>query len=166
MRRDKDDGRSFRATRRTVRGTMRVPAPPERVFPLLCPTREYDWIGDWDCDLLYSESGLAEPDCVFVTSGEGGERIIWTVSRYEPPRRIEFVLFHPSHVLRYVIELEDDASGGSTLTWSQTLTGLTEEGNRGLGRDYEETFLRLVKTLERMLVHYLSTGEALREPSR
>lgn len=39
--------------------------PASEIFPLLCPTREYDWIEGWECDLLYSESGIAEQDCIF-----------------------------------------------------------------------------------------------------
>ena len=39
-----------------------VPATPERVFPLLCPVLEYRWIPTWQCELLHSDSGVAEED--------------------------------------------------------------------------------------------------------
>ena len=47
--------------------TQRLVAPPAAVFPLLCPVREADWIDGWNPLLVLSHSGLAEPDCVFVT---------------------------------------------------------------------------------------------------
>ena len=48
-----------------------VPATPDRVFPLLCPVREYEWIPGWECDVLHSVSGVAEEDCVFRTRFPG-----------------------------------------------------------------------------------------------
>lgn len=60
---------------------QRLVAGPERVFPLLCPVREADWIEGWDPVLVLSETGLAEPDCVFVT-GSADQRAIWFISRH------------------------------------------------------------------------------------
>ena len=45
-----------------------VDAPPEVVFPLLCPVREYEWLEDWTCEMVFSESGVAEEDCVSAAS--------------------------------------------------------------------------------------------------
>jgi hypothetical protein len=47
--------------------TQRLQAPPERVFPLLCPVREADWLERWDPAFVVTASGFVEPDCVFVT---------------------------------------------------------------------------------------------------
>jgi hypothetical protein len=79
----------------TRRTSFDVAAAPERVFPLLCPVREYDWIEEWTCKVLHSESGVAELDCVFRTLFDG-EPMTWVVSRYEPPIRIEFTCFVPA----------------------------------------------------------------------
>jgi hypothetical protein len=46
---------------------MQLAAAPDKVFPLLCPTREYDWIEAWKCRMIHSDSGYAEPDCIFKT---------------------------------------------------------------------------------------------------
>lgn len=56
--------RPYRA-RRTY--TQRLVGAPDTVFPLLCPVREADWIEGWDPVWVASNSGVAEPDCVFVT---------------------------------------------------------------------------------------------------
>ena len=58
---------NFEAKRIVREYTMRIDASPDRVFPLLCPRREYEWIPDWKSDIVFSESGFAERDCVFTT---------------------------------------------------------------------------------------------------
>ncbi len=62
---------------------QRLVAAPSAVFPLLCPVREADWIDGWDPDVVWSESGVAEPDCIFLT-GVGADDAIWYVTRHEP----------------------------------------------------------------------------------
>ena len=34
--------------------THRIDAEPDKVFPLLCPVREYDWIKGWECRMIHS----------------------------------------------------------------------------------------------------------------
>ena len=95
----------FKASRITREFSHQVQAPPEQVFPLLCPVREHDWIPYWECQLVYSASGKAEDGCVFCTDLPDHGRAIWTVSRYEPPRRIQFVVTYPaSHVEKLEID--------------------------------------------------------------
>jgi hypothetical protein len=72
---------------------VRISAPAARVFPLLCPVREFDWIDLWSCDLIYSDSGVAEYNCIFQTDREGEGKRTWVVNRYEPNKAIEFVIF-------------------------------------------------------------------------
>jgi hypothetical protein len=47
--------------------TQQLVAEPSKVFPLLCPVREADWLDGWDPLVVFSQSGVAEPDCVFLT---------------------------------------------------------------------------------------------------
>ena len=54
-------------TRATRTFVQKLVAPPERVFPLLCPVREADWLDGWDPLAVYTDSGIAEPGCVFIT---------------------------------------------------------------------------------------------------
>ena len=58
---------SFKACRVAHEYTQTNPASPEKVFPLLCPVREADWIPGWRYKLIYSESGVAELGCIFTT---------------------------------------------------------------------------------------------------
>jgi len=138
-----------------------VNAAPERVFPLLCPVREYDWIAEWSCQVLHSESGVAEPDCVFRTDFDG-EPMTWVVSRYEPPFRIEFTCFVPDlFVMRLQIALAGN-EGTTRLDWTRRWLALGPAGDEWLARRKEGEHEQLMARLSRALRHYLETGDMLR----
>ena len=126
------DGPPWRQGRRHVTDwTSELNAPPEAVFPLLCPVREYEWLEGWACEMIYSESGVAEANCIFETKFKG-ESATWTVSRYEPPKRIEFVVVTPQiQVCRLNISLEP-CEKGTRLRWVRIFTGLSERGNEAI----------------------------------
>jgi hypothetical protein len=155
----------FTASRITREFTHQVQAPPEQVFPLLCPVREYDWIPTWECQLVYAASGRAEDGCVFRTEMPDHGPAIWTVSRYEPPRRIQFVVTYPaSHVEKLEIEVSPVEEGrGSYLRWTRIYTGLNEEGNALLEQVTGTMLTRRMERIGWMLDHYCRTGEMLRE---
>ncbi len=46
--------------------TREIDAPSEHIFPLACPVEELRWIPDWEYELVYSQSGVNETDCIFV----------------------------------------------------------------------------------------------------
>jgi hypothetical protein len=65
--------------------TQRIEAPPEVVFPPICPVREGQWLDGWadGFELIYSASGFAEKNCVFRTYGHGDPEMTWTVSEHD-----------------------------------------------------------------------------------
>jgi len=141
--------------------TFTVPAPPERVFPLLCPVREYDWIPGWRCELLHSVSGVAEADCVFRTDFPDAGPMTWVVSRYEPPARIEFTCFVPdSHVQRLKIALAA-AAGGTRLDWVHHWLAVGPQGDAWIAGQPPEAHAKKMDNLRRLLTHYLTTGKML-----
>jgi hypothetical protein len=88
-------------------------APPEKVFPLLCPVREGDWLPGWEYRLTFSQSGVAEPGCVFTTPNEDGTETTWVVTKYDPgPFSIAFTWVNPGRVAAQImISLERNAQG-------------------------------------------------------
>jgi hypothetical protein len=149
-------------TRKTLTRDMRLPHPAEDVFPLLCPVREYEWIEMWRCELLHSRSGLAEENCVFRTDFPGEEGRVWQVSRYEPPRRIEFVTFVASScTTRLNLTLEDDAQG-VLLRWEQVFSALEPRGAALIDAWTGAHYQIQMQMLEDSLGHYLATGTMLR----
>lgn len=144
--------------RRRFCRTQRVAAPPVEVFPLLCPVREYDWIPEWDCRLVYTESGLAEPGCIFQTDrpADGGLDT-WIVSHYQAPRHIAFVRINPLRAMQYDIELEPDGDQSTILTWQQVVTSLSEAGDRHVTLLSDVDFTAMIARLEGLLNDYLGT---------
>ncbi len=142
--------------------TQHVQAGPDAIFPLLCPVREYDWIPGWACKIVYTETGIAEEGCVFKTDKPGdGATDTWVISRYQPAERISFVRVNPLRAIRYDIYLEPEGDGSTTLRWEQEITALDKDGDRHVAAQSQEDFSTLIGNLERMLEHYLKTGEAL-----
>ena len=90
--------------RRSHTYTQNLVAGPGEVLPLLCPVREADWIEGWDPTVVFSESGLVEDGCVFMTASDPGPAI-WFVTRHEPDRgRVEMlkIVRSPDPALRMV----------------------------------------------------------------
>lgn len=141
---------------------QRLTAPPARVFPLLCPVREADWIEGWDPIVVMTESGVAEPGCVFVTRATPGDAI-WIVTRHDPAAgAVEMVKISPGVTgSRLTIELEATSTGcNARVTYEHTSLG--PEGDafvRGFTEAHYEQFMR---DWESRLNHYLTTGERLR----
>lgn len=111
--------------------------------------------------MLHTESGVAEPDCVFRTHFDG-EPMTWVVSRYEPPLRIEFTCFVPDlHVMRLRIALAGD-DGKTRLDWTRRWLSLGPAGDEWLATRTEGAHEQLMARLCRALRHYLDSGDMLR----
>ena len=136
-------------------------APPGKVFPLLCPVREYEWIEAWQCEILNSESGIAEKDCVFRTRfpGESSDEV-WIISLFEPNTKIEFVRVNALRTMCLSITLIANDDGTTRAVNEQLLVGLTEQGNQSLDK-IAERFSFEMRMGEAMLNHYLTTGKRL-----
>ncbi|MGE4554029.1 MAG: SRPBCC domain-containing protein [Desulfovibrionaceae bacterium] len=135
-------------------------AAPEAVFPLLCPVREYDWIPSWACGLVHSASGLAEPDCVFVTEFPDRGREVWTCSRFDPPARIEYVRMGPGRVTRLEIRLAPEGPG-TRIRWRQVITALDAAEAEAVEEYGRTRYPEDIRALVRMLAHHLATGGCL-----
>lgn len=139
-------------------------APPEEVFPLLCPVREYEWIERWDCTVVYSESGVAEEGCIFETDFAGRET--WVVTRYEPPQRIEFCIFvEAGFVEQLIITVRPEGASFSRVHWRRIYTALSADGEKAIRRHVEPVTPARMQELDRELAHYLATGSMWRHES-
>jgi hypothetical protein len=130
-------------------------APPQIIFKQFCPSREADWINGWTVDLVYSETGYAEPLCVFRTPasnllGAG----FWIMTKVEPERTVEAVMFHEDHdfVEHMKLDIVDLGNGKTNVTWTITMTALSEKGNTMVEMVPDET-PAFVEELEYFLTH-------------
>ncbi len=139
--------------------TQRLIAPPEQVFPLLCPVREVEWVNGWEPRVVYSASGVAELYAVFVVPSGDGESI-WTVTRYEPETHaVGFVKVTPGETVCVVeIDLERDGEHGTAATVSYSYTALSPRGERVVAEFTVEAYGRFMLEWEADLNHFLETG--------
>ena len=136
---------------------------PEKIFPLLCPVLEYDWLEHWRCDLVHTESGVAEMDGIFITFFEPGQTDVWTVSRYEKNERIEFIIVNSRRVSRLAITLTANNDGTTNAQWKEVLTALTPEGEKALESYSEKEWMLRRENISMRLNYYLEHGTMYRD---
>jgi hypothetical protein len=142
-------------------------AAPERVFPLLCPVREAEWVPDWQYHLMYSQTGVAEVGCVFTTPNDNNSKTTWIVTSYEPMRRIAFAWFWPEMIAtRLNIELELLGTDRTSARITYEYTALTDAGERELERYDEAWYAAKMKGWESAINHYLQTGHMINGHNR
>ena len=142
--------------------TQRLIAEPARVFPLLCPVREADWIDGWNPLSVASESGVAEPDCVFVTASAPDDAI-WYVTRHEPEHHfVEMLKITPKvTACRLSIQLRPAGDGcEAVVTYAHTSLG--PQGDAFVAGFTDEFYGQFMRDWESRLNHYLQHGSALR----
>jgi hypothetical protein len=132
-------------------------APPERVFPLLCPVREAYWVPGWQYRLIYSESALAEDGCVFNTPNDAGAETVWMVTLYDPSKfSIAFAWVAPGMIATQIrIELGPAPGGRTSAHIRYIYTGLSPAGNAVLDGYTPEWFLRKMQSWEKAINYYL-----------
>ena len=138
-----------------------ISSDPETIFEQLCPTREADWIDGWVADLIYTETGYAEPDCILRTPqdnilGPG----LWIITDRRPNSFHEFLLIRQDGVVgHFTIEIEDNGDGTCETLWKIVFTAVNEQGNEIIEMmpDKDPMFEEIILALD----YYLNTGERM-----
>jgi hypothetical protein len=141
--------------------TQHLIAPPDRVFPLLCPVREADWIVGWDPLLVVSDSGAAERDCIFVTAAQPADAA-WYITRHESAAGfVEMIKISPQvTACRLSIQLRASAAGcEADVTYLHTSLG--PAGDEFVAGLTAENYTQFMRDWETRMNHYLAHGEAL-----
>ncbi|MFN7943032.1 MAG: SRPBCC family protein [Thermoanaerobaculia bacterium] len=154
---------SFSANRVTRTHRQSIAAPADRVFPLLCPVREAEWLADWEYTMIRSVSGLVEPGAVFTTPGAGEPDTVWVVTRHDTRERVvEFTRFTPgSRVCVLRIGVAPSGAHRSQVDIAYTYTAIGEAGNAFIDRFTEDSFRAAMAFWEDSMNHWLATGELL-----
>jgi hypothetical protein len=144
-----------------------IDAPPEAVFPLLCPVREGDWLEGWAerCELIWSASGLAEPGCVFRTTEDGRPETVWIITDHDPDRGlVVFARVTPDLAASTLhIQVNESVDGTSAVSIRYTVVPTSPEGAAYAAERYDRAdLLASVVWWERSMNHYLRTGQLLR----
>ena len=145
---------------------QRLDAAPAAVFPMLCPVRETEWVEGWAPTAVYTSSGYAEADCVFVTP-DGEADAVWVVTEYDPDAyRIGFVKTIPGKlVVRIQIALHGCESGGTLADVGYTYTALSAAGAAVVDAMTEEAYTAFMHEWEAALNRHLSAPPAPERPT-
>jgi hypothetical protein len=141
--------------------TQQLIAAPDRVLPLLCPVREADWIEGWDPLLVLSDSGVAENDCVFVTTAQPANAI-WYITRHDSEAGfVEMLKITPDvTACRLSIQLSPTADGcAARITYAHTSLGL--DGDAFVAAFTPEYYAQFMQDWEARINHFLQHGSAL-----
>lgn len=146
---------------------QRIAAAPDVVFPLLCPIREGEWAEGWAeaCELIWSQSGLAEVGCVFRTTGHGDPETIWVIDEHDPRRGIiGFVRVTEGLVATTLrIRVSPTGSAASSVAIRYVVTPVSAEGAMWAAAGFSEAaFHRSMVWWERSMNHFIVTGRMLR----
>jgi hypothetical protein len=159
------DESRFKSRRLTRDYRQTISATPEKVFPLLCPVREADWLEGWNYNMIYSMSGLVEDGAVFSTPLKGEEDTVWVVTHHDPViHAVDFVRFTPGSrtcVLKIIVTSKDDSTSYVDIRY--TYTGITPEGNDFIDGFSEEAFIEAMIFWEKSMNYYLKTGQRFKK---
>jgi len=143
---------------------QKIQAPPEEVFPLLCPVRETEWVKGWDPIVVYSHSGLAEPDCIFLT-GNGEPESAWVITHRDSDKfQLEILKISPwTTVAKINIALSQNEESGTDARINYTYTALSEAGEDFVNHYTEDYYLEFMRYWETAINDYLSSREPIQD---
>lgn len=129
---------------------------------MYCPVKEARWCEGWDPIVVYSESGLAEPDCVFVTP-DGESEATWFVTVYDPAQGVVEMVKHTPGVtfVKLRISLDPVTVKTTQASISYSYTALSQAGDQVLEAFTEESYKTMMQAWEAAMNHYLKTGDML-----
>jgi hypothetical protein len=139
--------------------TQTLIAPPERVFPLLCPVRETDWAPGWAPSLVVSESGIMEAHCMFVTPDKATDAI-WIATRHDPQAlSLELWKIVPGQTAcRFDITLNPIPEERTAASIAYTCTALGPAGNVYVEQFTTDRYEEFMQHWEQSLNYYLEHG--------
>lgn len=144
--------------------TLSHPFPASKVFPLLCPVRESEWLEGWKANVVHSLSGYVEQDAVFTTAHKSGSMTMWTVTHYDADSyKLSFVRATDNvEVVLLDIELEDN--GDSCKAHIEYRFVPFAEGRKyHLQQSLPTRFPAMMDWWEQALNHFLETGKMLKQ---
>jgi hypothetical protein len=142
--------------------TQHLKASPAAVFELLCPVRETEWVNDWRPKVVLSDSGYAEPGCIFITPGIP-EDALWMMTVHDREAfKLEIIKVIPGVVMgRIAVSLTPDGDSASKAEITYAYTSISDHGDRALEEFTESHFTSFMVTWEKELNHFLSEGTML-----
>lgn len=160
---------AFRGNRVVASHNEIIKASPGKIFALLCPVQEYKWIDKWDCEIIYSDSGGVENNCIFKEHKTGPVLFesdiptYWTVSYYDPMNyKVQFVLMSDHIAISKIdVDIKDIGSGRLSASMAIIITAICEEANNKINKSTQNKANMYLTVLGKSLKHYCESGEML-----
>ena len=151
--------------RYTTTKTEEIKANADAIFKLACPVEELKWIRGWEYELIYSDSGINENNCIFKEklSGlllfDGAVETHWQTTTYDKTARRfhALLMFGGLATCKFEWDVKESDTGVHTATWRVTLTSLGDEFNE----DLTGKLTYWLEFLSSCAKHYCETGEML-----
>ncbi|RJP96367.1 MAG: hypothetical protein C4518_00180 [Desulfobacteraceae bacterium] len=165
------NGKNFSAARVSAQFAIRIQADPDAVFALACPKEELKWIDQWQYEMIYSDSGKNENNCIFKEKLSGlfvlnAPEIdtYWHTTLYDKQsRRFHALLIYGNAGTgKFELEIADSDNGASKADWQLTFTALNEQGNLLADADLKTRMTGMLQFLGESAKHYLETGNMLK----
>lgn len=147
----------FSSSQFTRKGDINIYARMDDIFPLLCPKREEEWIPSWECETIWSSSGYNEEGAIFKTMKPYGTMLYWNTLKYDEVNKVvDFLITAPHlYMFRFRIDIVTGEDGMLTLSFSQTFTSVSEEGNDLLNQYKSQDFAGRLKKLKEFMTEHL-----------
>lgn len=113
----------------TLTGSLTVPAPVDRAFPLFSPLGEKDWVPGWAPELIHPEGAAWEKGLIFRTPDEEHDAV-WVVTELDrAAHRVSYYRVEPFRLVATIrVECDAMSAGKTSVRVSYTFISLTPDG--------------------------------------
>lgn len=147
-----------------------IQAPIGKIFPLACPVEELKWIDGWAFDMIYSDSGVNENNCIFSEEMsfpflfESPGKTIWHTTLYDKEEaKIHFLLIcEEKALIKWEISFEADENGKTRNCIRTTLTFINEEADGIDQKALQQRLRGIITFLGQALKYYCENGKMLK----
>lgn len=148
-----------------------VNASPEEAFALACPVEELKWIDKWEFQMIYSDSGRNENNCIFreqmsslfVLNSPEIATYWYTILYDKEEYGFHAVLVSGENAIgKFEFGVKVLGERKIRACWNLTFTALGEQGNRLFDQGFESRMKGMLSFLGESAKHYLEKGEMLR----
>lgn len=140
-----------------------VPLPPAGAFTFFEPLGEKNWAEGWHPVFATPDDARLHDGSVFTVEAKSPEgsplHSVWAVSRYEPPRLIEYRnVLTGLRATQITVRCEPGGPGATRVTVRYVYHGLSPEGDALIGQITPEVFRSNVDGWGAAITAYLKRG--------
>ncbi len=150
---------AFQSKRELRTFSIVLNANPEQIFPLLCSTREADWLPGSNHRLVYSKSGYAEDGYIFRSEFFDLGMETWVRYEHILNESLAYVRCSGNMSVVFSINLEPVDTARTSMTVTMIFTTLTEKGNTML--EAIPIDIPFKDVMAKSLQYYIDNGEQI-----